>query len=53
MDEVLQTFPTADRTQLRQLMREAHKETLNNKPPHAARALFRYLRDLQEQQSGE
>ena len=53
MDEVLQTFPGADRTHLRQLMREAHKETLNNKPPHAARALFRYLRDLQEQQSGE
>ena len=48
MDEVLQVFPDAERTHLRQLVREAHKEMQNNKPPHAARTLFRYLRDLQE-----
>ena len=45
MDEVLQLFPDADRTHLRQLVREAHKEMQHNKPPHAARTLFRYLRD--------
>lgn len=53
MEEVLRTFPNADRTHLRQLMREAHKEMLHNKPPHAARVLFRYLRELQEQDGGE
>lgn len=53
LDEVLHVFPTADRTHLRQLMREAHKETLNNKPPHAARVLFRYLRELQDGEGGE
>ncbi len=53
MDEVLKAFPGADRTHMRQLMREAHKEMLNNKPPHAARVLFRYLRDLQNNETGE
>ncbi len=48
LEEVLQVFPDADRTHLRQLMREAHKEMLHNKPPHASRALFRYLRELQD-----
>ena len=52
MDEVLQVFPDADRTHLRQLVREAHKEMHHNKPPHAARTLFRYLRDLQESMLG-
>ncbi len=53
MDEVLLVLPGAERTHLRQLMREAHKEMLHNKPPHASRALFRYLRDLQDQDNGE
>jgi ribosome-associated protein len=46
LEELLQQYPDADRQNLRQLQRNAHKETLANKPPRAARALFRYLREL-------
>jgi len=41
-------FSTADKQYLRQLMRNARKETLENKPPKSARALFKYLRELME-----
>jgi ribosome-associated protein len=46
---VLGEFPAADRLQLRRLARQARTERENHHPPRAARALFRYLRDLQEQ----
>jgi ribosome-associated protein len=46
---VLEEVPAADRQQLRRLARQAHTERENQQPPRAARALFRYLRELQEQ----
>lgn len=44
--KLLGEYPHADRQYLRQLMRNAKKETLENKPPKSARSLFRYLREL-------
>jgi len=38
----------ADRQQLRQLVRNANKESQQNKPPKASRLLFKYLKELQE-----
>ncbi len=46
LGEALETFPTADRQQLRQMIRQARKEAEQNKPPRTSRNLFRYLRDL-------
>jgi len=46
LSELLATFPHADRQHLRQLTRQAHNERAANKPPRAARELFRALRDL-------
>jgi ribosome-associated protein len=46
---MIEEFPAADRQHLRRLARQARTEQENHQPPRAARALFRYLRDLQEQ----
>jgi ribosome-associated protein len=52
IDEILATFPHADRQQLRQLARNARKETQQQPPAQrSARALFRYLRQLQEHEA--
>lgn len=48
MSEVLERFPNADRQHLRQLISAAVKEREAEKPPAAARKLFRYLRELAE-----
>lgn len=45
MEELLLEMPELDRQHLRQLIRQAQKETSQNKPPAAARKLFQYLRD--------
>jgi ribosome-associated protein len=45
---VLARFPRTDRQHLRKLVRQARKELETGQPPSAARALFRYLRELQE-----
>lgn len=49
-DDAIQAFldqyPTADRQQLRQYVRQAQKEQANNKPPAASRALFKYIREV-------
>jgi ribosome-associated protein len=45
---VLHHFPLADRQRLRKLARQARKEREDHQPPKAARSLFRYLRELQE-----
>ena len=37
--------PEIDRQHLRQLVRQAHKEAAENKPPAASRKIFAYLRD--------
>ncbi|MDZ3824408.1 MAG: ribosome biogenesis factor YjgA [Pseudoxanthomonas sp.] len=46
LEGLLDEHPQADATHLRQLLRQARKERDENAPPHAARALFRTLRDL-------
>lgn len=48
MDKVLELYPNADRQHLRQLITAAVKEKELQKPPAAARKLFRYLRELAE-----
>lgn len=48
MEEILQTFPAADRQRLGQLVRNARKESGTEAPSRAARHLFRYLREMAE-----
>ncbi len=38
----------ADRQRLRQIIRNANKETQQNKPPKSSRILFQYLKELEE-----
>lgn len=49
--ELMNQFPQADRQHLRQLTRQAREELNGNRPPTAARALFRSLRELFEENS--
>ncbi len=44
--DIVNHFPDADRKRLLRLALNARKEREGNKPPQAARALFRYLREL-------
>lgn len=46
LDELLGAHPGADRQQLRSLLRRAQAELAAEKPPAAARQLFRLLREL-------
>jgi len=46
LEDILETFPDADRQRLGQLVRSARKEKKKNAPPKSARNLFRYLKDL-------
>jgi ribosome-associated protein len=46
LDELLAVHPSADRQQLRQLVRNARAERDREKPLHAYRELFRALREL-------
>ena len=46
LGEFVGAHPHADRQRLRQLARNAHREKLQNRPPHAYRELFRELREL-------
>lgn len=48
LTELIEAHPSADRRQLRQLVRNALEERKRNKPPRASRELFRALRDLLE-----
>ncbi|MCC5855839.1 MAG: DUF615 domain-containing protein [Idiomarina sp.] len=45
VQEVLERYPDADRQKLRQLIRQARKQAEQNKPPAAAREIFRHLRE--------
>ena len=47
---VVDKYPECDRTRLRQLVRNTRKETELGKPPKSARQLYRYLRELGNQQ---
>ena len=51
LNEVIARFPEIDRQHVNQLIRVAVREKVQEKPPAAARKLFKYLRDLE--QSGE
>ncbi|MBD1553339.1 ribosome biogenesis factor YjgA [Pseudomonas typographi] len=55
-DEALAAFftayPEADRQHVRQLIRHAQHEAAQNKPPAASRKVFKYIRELDEQQRG-
>ncbi|MEC4684404.1 MAG: ribosome biogenesis factor YjgA [Nitrospirota bacterium] len=46
IEDILTGYPAADRQKLTQLIRNAEKEQLNNKPPRASRLLFRYLKEI-------
>ncbi len=48
LTELVAEFPDADSQYLRQLVRNAKKELVGNKPPKSARGLFKYLRGLME-----
>lgn len=48
---LLEDYPAADSQHLRQLIRQANHERKANKPPRAARELFRSLRELMEDES--
>ncbi|MPQ76026.1 ribosome biogenesis factor YjgA [Hydrogenovibrio sp. JE_KL2] len=47
LNEFLESYPQADRTLLRQSIRNAQKEAEQNKPPKSSRAIFKYLRGLE------
>lgn len=53
LSEFLTEHPGADSQQIRQLLRNAAREAKANKPPAAARALFRYLREVSSTEGEE
>ncbi|MDD1605947.1 MAG: DUF615 domain-containing protein [Methylococcaceae bacterium] len=53
LTEFLYEYDHADRQQLRQLMRNAQKEAELAKPPKSSRLLYRYLKDLLQNESEE
>jgi len=46
LNEIISRHPEIDRQHINQLIRAAHKEKQNEKPPAAARKLFKYISDL-------
>jgi ribosome-associated protein len=46
LNELVETYPAAERQHIRQLVRNANREAAVNKPPRASRALFQYLDGL-------
>ncbi len=46
LEAFLEVQPLADRSHLRQLIRQAQKERLEERPQAASRKIFKYLRDL-------
>ncbi|NCN44388.1 MAG: DUF615 domain-containing protein [Piscirickettsiaceae bacterium CG_4_9_14_3_um_filter_43_564] len=47
LNEFMEIYSHADRSQLRQWIRNAQKEAEQNKPPKAYRAIFQYLKGLE------
>ncbi|MFT6300027.1 MAG: ribosome-associated protein [Saprospiraceae bacterium] len=45
ISELILELPKIDRKHLRQLIRQASKEALENKPPAASRKIFKYLKE--------
>lgn len=52
LDAFVASYPETDRQHLRGLLRQAQHEAAHNKPPAAARKVFKYLRELDERQRG-
>ena len=52
LEALVVQFPEADRQHLRGLIRQAQHEAARNKPPAAARKIFKYIRELDEVQRG-
>lgn len=48
LNEVISRYPEIDRQHINQLIRVAHQEKQNSKPPAASRKLFKYLRELED-----
>lgn len=48
IETLVAEFPDADRQHLRQLFLQAERERKANKPPAAARKVFRYLREMSD-----
>lgn len=46
LSEIIDIYPEIDRQHVNQLIRQAKRELLQEKPPTSARKLFKYLRDL-------
>lgn len=46
LTELIDDYPDADRQHLRQLLRNAQKESATGKPPRSARQLYKYLKSL-------
>lgn len=46
LSEIINDYPMADRQHLRNLIRVAQKEKIQNKPPKAYREIFQYLKNL-------
>ena len=46
VDELAGRYTSLDRQYVSQLLRNAKKETQNNKPPKSARVLYKYLHEL-------
>ncbi|MBE9567143.1 MAG: DUF615 domain-containing protein [Proteobacteria bacterium] len=51
LGEVIDHFPDIDRQHVNQLIRTAHQEKQREKPPAAARKLFKYLSEMEESKS--
>jgi ribosome-associated protein len=48
LDQVISYYPEIDRQHINQLVRAAHREKQQDKPPAASRKLFKYLRELED-----
>jgi len=46
INELMETYPNADRQKLRQLIRQANKEKKAEKPMKAGKEIFKHLREL-------
>ena len=53
LEDLVKQYQQVDRQYLRQLLRNAQKETLTNKVPKSTRTLFRYLRELFDEEASE
>ena len=52
LEAFVSEYPQTDRQQLRSLIRHAQHEAAHNKPPAAARKVFKYIREQDEVQRG-